>query len=62
MIKGRILTIVVEIQSDEAAWIWDAHMKGPMNGVKVNSIANGDVVKEKEKLQEKLELMSESDQ
>ena len=42
--KGRVLTLVVQIDQDEyPAWIMDAHLKGPVNGVKVKSITEGNV-------------------
>lgn len=46
---GRILTLVIEIQTSEyPKWIMDAHMKQSQSGtndVKVKAIAEGDIVK-----------------
>jgi len=48
---GRIVTLVVEIQTPEyPKWITDAHTKGGVNGVKVKVIAEGDLVAKLDKL------------
>lgn len=42
---GRVLTLVIKITDHkEAKWIWDAHMSDSKNGVKVQTICDGDVI------------------
>lgn len=48
----RILTLVVELQGNMGDWVWDAHMKGPVNGLKVRGISEGNLMKEYDKLLE----------
>lgn len=51
--KGRILTLVVEIQTNEYPnWIMDAHVMGPQNDVRVLSIFEGNEIR---KLEDKLQ-------
>ena len=43
----RKLTLVVEIDQPEANWLWEAHRDSKLiNGVKVDSIADGNALKE----------------
>ncbi len=54
--KGRILTLVVELTSNEyPQWIVDAHLGQPKNNVKIKSISEGDLVKELQKIEEEYE-------
>ena len=49
--KGRLITLVVEITTDEyPEWIWEAH-KNPFSGVRVRVIAEGNLSEENEKLE-----------
>ena len=58
----RILTVVVELQGDEGNWLWEAHMKGPKNGVKVLALGDGNAYDEIEKLEnECVELQDQRD-
>jgi len=54
----RVLTLVVELQGSEGNWVWDAHMKGPVNGLRIKSISEGDSV---EKLEEAYAEIEERD-
>lgn len=52
---GRILTIRVVITDPEKAkWIWDAHMGPDQHGVKVEAIAEGDVLTERDSLMDEV--------
>ena len=47
--KARVLTLVVTLEGTESAqWLWDAHLNGPINGIKVNKISDGDEVSKNE--------------
>ena len=52
---SRILTLVVEVDRPEADWIWENHKEGKaINGVKVNSISNGDLLEDLSKAEEEI--------
>jgi hypothetical protein len=57
---GRIITLVVEIQTSEyPKWIFDSHMKGGANDVKVKKIAEGDAVAKLDKADVVLNCVNE---
>lgn len=53
--KGRILTVVVELTGSEADWLWDAHLNGPINGVKVLALGDGNEFDRTDELEKELE-------
>ena len=49
---GRVITLVIEIQSSKyPQWIMDAHLKGPVNDVKVMAVSEGDIIMKHRKLE-----------